>query len=666
MDLQNPPIPDPSAHSRRGFLRRTGGATALAVVGASGGASAAVDESGEFTDDPYSLGVASGDPLPDSVVLWTRLAPNPYEVGGGMPDESTPVQWTVATDEGMTDVVQTGTASADPSSAHSVHVDVQGLRPATEYYYRFEAGGVESEVGRTKTAPAADASPDELRFAFASCQAWYNGFYTAYRYMADEEFDFVVHLGDYIYEYGIDANGGERGVSVPQAYREEPTTLDRYRLQYGLYKSDEDLKAAHASAPWLVTRDDHEVDNNWAGDTPQDPDEQDLQSFLERRAAAFKAYYEHMPFRPAQMPDGPDQKLYREFTFGDLAEVNVLDTREYRTDQACDDGFSVVDCEARLDDERTILGDAQEEWLVDNLESSDATWDVLANQVPFAAMDFEAGPEEGYRMDQWDGYVADRDTVLDAFDAVDNPVVITGDFHSNFANEVVRDYRNDDSPTVATEFVATSISSGGDGADMDEFGRQVLADNDNVRYYNNQRGYVACRLTPDEWETNFRVVEYVTEPDAPVRTDASFSVAAGDPGVRTNVPQYQVDFVAGDPIENLSADTLYAEQDRLLRYAFGTPGEGITEKDTAWPSAEVRDCVDYGHITEHDDGTASVTFTVADDCEGVVLSLAVHSMPDETFDAESVAHQTLLESATESFGPGEHTISVPLPDGAAE
>lgn len=474
----------------------TGGATALAVVGSASGESTAIDERGRYEADPFSLGVASGDPLPNSVVLWTRIVPKPLEAGGGMPDRKVPVHWTVAESEDMRPVVQTGTVFAKPEHAHSIHLVVEDLEPGTEYYYQFKTSRYRSAVGRTKTAPAPGESIDEFTLAFASCQAWYNGFYTPYRYMAEDELDLVIHLGDYIYEYGIGPNGGARNTSVPQAYRTEPKTLDRYRLQYGLYKSDPDLRAAHASAPWLVTRDDHDVDNNWADDVPQDPDEQSRKAFLKRRAAAFQAYYEHMPFRPAQMPDGPDQKLYRNYAFGDLVEFDVLDTRAYRTDQACGDAFSVVDCEERFEEDRTILGEVQEAWLLGNLEESTATWDVLANQLPFAKMDFEEGPEEGYRTDQWDGYVADQNAVKQAFEEhVDNPVVVTGDFHANWANEIRS--ADDESRTIGTEFVGTSISSGGDGSDTNDFGERVVDENDNVRYFNNRRGYVRCHLTSD-------------------------------------------------------------------------------------------------------------------------------------------------------------------------
>jgi alkaline phosphatase D len=548
VDPESPPDPNPTAQNRRQFLQRTGVASTAAALGLSGRSTAAIGENGQFETNPFTLGVASGDPLPNSVILWTRLAPDPLTVGGGMPDQSVEVAWTVATDEAMSDTVTSGTATAETATAHTIHVNAGDLDPNTEYYYRFEAGGATSSVGRTKTAPNPGSTVDEFRFGFASCQSWPAGFYTAFEYMAQDELDLIVHLGDYIYEYGVGANGGERGKSIPQPFREETVTLDRYRIQYGLYKSAPGLKKAHASAPWLITRDDHEVDNNWADEVPQDPDKQTTEALLKRRAAAFKAYYEHMPFRLEQKPNGPDQKLYRNYTFGDIAEFNVLDTRQYRTDQACNDAFAVSDCQERFAEDRTILGENQKAWLLENLESSEATWDVLANQLPIARMDFKAKmtgeQEEGFRMDQWDGYVADQRAVFKTFEeSVRNPVVVTGDFHRSWANDLITAKENSEA-VIGTEFVGTSISSFGDGTDMDGFGRQVIADNDNVRYYNGKRGYTRCTLTPERWETEFRVVEYVTEPDAPVRTDATFTVLDGEPGLQPQSPTVAAESVA--------------------------------------------------------------------------------------------------------------------------
>jgi len=535
---------DTTAQDRRTFMQRTGGVSLAAVLGLSGGAAAMVDEDGNFESDPYTLGVASGDPLPESVIIWTRLAPNPLDANGAMPEEPFDVEWTVATDEDMNDVVNSGTATAEPDHAHTVHVDADGLAPDTEYYYQFECRGETSPVGRTKTAPAADASVEEFQFAFASCNRWVDGYYTAYQYMAEDELDLVVHLGDYLYEYGIDVSDSPREESLPQEYKKETTDLDTYRLRYGLYKSDPDMQAAHASAPWLITRDDHEVDNNWAGDVPQDPDKQSTEAFIERRAAALKAYYEHMPFRMAQKPEDASQKLYRYYAFGDLLDFNVLDTRLYRSDQACDDVFNKVDCEERFEEDRTILGDSQESWLLENLETSERTWNVLANQLPFAQMDFKQGSEEGFRTEQWDGYVPEQRLVKTAFEEdANNPVVVTGDFHSNWANNVISAEGGSDTP-VGAEFVGTSISSGGNGTDMDDFGRQVVSENDNVEYYNNQRGYVRCTVTPAEWTTEYRVLDYVDERGSPIRTDATVELTAGQPGIPATDPLVFADGVA--------------------------------------------------------------------------------------------------------------------------
>lgn len=522
---------DTTAQNRRTFLLRSGGVSLAALLGMSTSAGAMVDDDGNFESDPYTLGVASGDPLPDSVIIWTRLAPNPLEADGAMPSEAFDVEWTVTTDEEMSDVVNSGTATAKPAHAHTVHVDADGLEPDTEYYYQFTCRGEKSVVGRTKTAPETGASVDEFQFGFASCNRWVDGYYTAFGQMAEDDLDLIVHLGDYIYEYGIDVADSPREKSLPQAYKQETTDLDTYRLRYGLYKSDPNMRAAHASAPWLVTRDDHEVDNNWAGDVPQDPDKQSTEAFIERRAAALKAYYEHMPFRMAQKPDDASQKLYRYYEFGDLIDFNVLDTRLYRSDQACDDVFNKVDCAERFEEDRTILGDAQEEWLLDNLAATEKTWNVLANQLPFARMDFKQGSEEGFRTEQWDGYVPEQNLVKTALEEdANNPVVITGDFHSHWANTLIS-AKDGSSEPIGAEFVGTSISSGGNGTDMDDFGRQVVTENDNIEYYNNQRGYVRCTVTPDSWTTEFRVLEYVDEPGAPIYTDATVELTAGQPGI---------------------------------------------------------------------------------------------------------------------------------------
>jgi alkaline phosphatase D len=480
-----------------------------------------------FRQNPFSLGVASGDPLPDSVVLWTRLAPEPLDSFGGMDAVAVPVSWQVAEDEGFRRVVRSGTAVALPDYVHSVHVDVRGLRPGRTYYYRFRAGTELSPVGRTKTAPSPEERPDTFRFGIASCQAWFDGYYTAYRHLAEEDLDVVVHLGDYLYEYSVKTNGGRPDMVLPDKYERVTTLLNDYRDRYALYKLDPDLQAAHAAFPWIATWDDHEVVNNYAAeDHPSLPPP----DFLVRRANAYRAYWEHMPLRPVE-PVGPDLPLYRRFSFGRLVEFNVLDTRQYRDDQACGDGLR-TDCLERLDPTRTLLGPAQEAWLLDGLANSGATWNVLAQQLMMAQLDFNTQPGQAFGMDLWDGYKPARDRIVAAFTerGIANPVVLSGDIHRNMAAEIKADFDDPEAETVATEFIGTSVSSGLDGADMDEFGPEFLA-NPHVRFYNSQRGYVRFQVTPDHLVSDFRVLPFVRQQGAPISTRASFLTENGRPGL---------------------------------------------------------------------------------------------------------------------------------------
>ncbi len=478
--------------------------------------------------DPFTLGIASGDPLPDSVVLWTRLAPEPLEPFGGMDPVVVPVQWQVAEDEAFARVVRAGSATAHPDYVHSVHVDVRGLRPDRPYYYRFRTGPFVSAVGRTKTAPTASSNPTRLRFAIASCQAWFDGFFTGYRHLAEEDLDLVVHLGDYLYEYSVLTNGGRPGVTLPDSFQRVTTLLSDYRDRYALYKLDPDLQAAHAAFPWIATWDDHEVVNNYADENhPSMPPE----DFLVRRANAYRAYWEHMPLRAPVQPVGPDAPLYRRFSFGRLVDFNVLDTRQYRDDQACGDGLR-TDCAERLDPARTLLGPEQESWLLDGLAGSQATWNMLAQQLMMAQLDFNTDPGQAFSMDLWDGYRPARDRIVNAFThlPVANPVVLSGDFHRNMAAEIKADFDDPDSATVATEFVGTSISSGLDGADRDEFTDDFLA-NQHVKFYNAQRGYVRFEVTPELLLADYRVVPYIREQGAPIHTRASFVTESGAPGL---------------------------------------------------------------------------------------------------------------------------------------
>ncbi len=399
------------------------------------------------------------------------------------------------------------------------------LRPDAWYWYQFRVGSEESPVGRTRTAPDLDAPNERLDFAFASCQHYEQGYFTSLRHLSEEDIDFVVHLGDYIYEYeGIDNR-------VRKHSGFEIESLTDYRNRYAQYKADTDLQAAHAAFPWLMTWDDHEIVNNWAGAHSLDDPAQAL-AFLARRANAAQAYYEHMPLRRASIPTGPDIRLYRSASFGSLATFFVLDTRQYRTVQPCGDGVKPK-CPEVYGPDATIMGRAQERWLYDGLGQSESQWNVLAQQVMIADVVRGTTPERRYNMDKWSGYDRDRDRLLGFLHdrRVANPVVLTGDIHSNWVNDLKLDFRDMRSPTVASEFVGTSLSSGGDGADTRASMEGLYSQNPFVKFWNGQRGYVRCRVTPELWTSDYRVVDYVTRRGSPISTRASFVVEEGKAGV---------------------------------------------------------------------------------------------------------------------------------------
>jgi alkaline phosphatase D len=448
--------------------------------------------------DPFQLGVASGDPDHHSVVLWTRLAPDPLADDGlgGMPNRTVAVAWQVATDSRFRHVVRAGAVPARPAGAHSVHVEVGGLAADREYYYRFRAEGHVSPVGRTRTSPAPWSLGGTLAMAFVSCSQYEHGYFTAYRRLAESHPDVVLHLGDYQYEYAPDtyvAPGGN-----PRDHRgPETVTLANYRQRHAQYKSDPDLQAAHAAAPWLVVWDDHELENNWADEVPETPGTPGP-AFLERRAAAFRAYYENMPLRRSSVPRGIDLQLYRRLRWGGLATFHMLDTRQYRDDQACGDGYDA--CPEAADPARSITGEDQERWLVDGFRRSRSRWDILGQQVFFAQRDRDAGPLKVTSMDAWDGYVASRNRITRGWvDAgVRNPVVLTGDVHAHWASDLKLDYDDPTSRSVGSELVCTSITSGGNGADSAPATHPFLQINPHLRFYNNQRGFVTATITPRE------------------------------------------------------------------------------------------------------------------------------------------------------------------------
>jgi alkaline phosphatase D len=515
--------------SRRTLLR-TGGSAAAGIVLL--GRAAAARAVPPFTGDPFSLGVASGDPTPNGIVLWTRLAPAPLE-GGGLPPEIFGVRYEVAADAEFSRIVQRGSIQALPDEAHTVHAEIAGLQPETPYWYRFKFGTEVSTVGRTRTAPPAAKTPEKMRFAFVSCQNYTGGYYPAYADIASQpELELVVHLGDYIYE-GAGLNPARVRNHLPAA---ELFSLSDYRTRHAQYRTDQNLQAAHAAHPFLMTWDDHEFKDNYA-DLDIDPDVP-LKTASERRAAAYLAYWEHAPLARTRKPVGKDMNLYRRAQWGQLATFHVLDTRQHRSDQIVQCAVTEQDpsgyCPDALSDTRGILGAVQRKWLFEGLAGSGASWNVLANQVAFAPFDSDNGAGRLFIADKWDGYVADRQAVLDflAKQPLTNTVVMTGDAHIHSARNVPPSFTSLDGDPVATEFIGTSISTDGDPSSIQtSFGGGL--NNPHVVFRNNQRGYVRVTLDPGVWTNEFRVVDTVRDPNGgTTSTRATFEVEVGKPGAK--------------------------------------------------------------------------------------------------------------------------------------
>lgn len=472
---------------------------------------------------PFALGVASGYPSPHGITLWTRLT-------GDLDPASFAVRWELAADESMRNTVRSGEHTASPEWAHSVHVDVQGLEPDRWYWYRFSAGGAQSPVGRTRTAPAAAAAAKRLRFALASCQQYEQGYYGAYRHIVADAPDLVAFVGDYIYEstWGKDH---VRSHGAP-----EPYSLEDYRARHALYRSDPDLQAAHAACPWLLTWDDHEVDNDYADNRAEDGMERE--AFLLRRTSAYRAYYEHLPLPERMRPRGPDLRVHTQVGWGQLARFYMLDTRQYKSWQACPrpgrrGGSNTVDVESctRLGAAgRSMLGRAQERWLEGALGESRAGWNIVGQTTRMAQFDQKPGPGRRAWTDAWDGYPAARERLLQAFQArkVSNPVVIGGDVHAFHIAQLKLDFDDSDSPVVASEFVGTSITSQGW---PQERIAQFLPDNPHVLMAESRyRGYTRVDVTPQRWLADLRIMDSVQTPDAPCSTLASYVVEDGKPG----------------------------------------------------------------------------------------------------------------------------------------
>ena len=478
----------------------------------------------------FALGVASGDPLVDRVMLWTRLAAEPTAVGGGSPDDDVEVAYDVATDDAFSTLVASGVVTATAELAHSVHVDVTGLQPDTWYWYRFRAGDQTSPVGRTRTVPAAGSTPERMRFVFASCQDYQWGHYAAWRHAAAvDDLDLVLFLGDYIYETNLgdlspDASGARVWANA------SASTLADYRQRYAQTRSDQSLQAAHHAAPWVTVFDDHEVSNNYAGDVGQA--DVTRPASRERRLAAYQAWYEHTPTRidPAPSEFG-DLPVHRSVAFGDLVSLFAIETRQHADPPPCrtepapgtpplaltDDGPA---CEAMDDPDRTNLGTEQEAWLVDGLTSSPSTWNVIGNPILFAGLNVGTAESPEYTRDTWDGYRAVRRRVIDAVvdGKVSNPVVVTGDWHASFVLDVSAEPGGE---TVMPELLATSITTV-------NFSQDYRAANPHVRYFDGtHHGYGLVTVTPDELRCDFTYVADVWDPASPVAQVDSWRVRAG-------------------------------------------------------------------------------------------------------------------------------------------
>jgi alkaline phosphatase D len=536
---------------RRAFLTSTAGATGAVALGvaASGPAAAAGDR-------VFRHGVASGDPWPHSVVLWTRVTPTPADTPGSGRGTEVTVRWQVARDAAFTRVVRTGTVTTGPARDHTVKLVAGGLRPATTYHYRFLLDGARSPVGRTRTAPPVRALPRRLRLGVVSCANWQAGYFSAYRHLAalgaHGDLDAVLHLGDYLYEYAPGGYGyGPSNTDVrPHAPRHETVTLADYRRRHAQYKTDPDLQALHATAPWVVTWDDHESANDAHRRGAENHTPATEGGWRARRAAAYRAYDEWMPVRlGASAALGDGHRIYRRLRFGRLADLSMLDLRTYRSKQAAHQ----MD---RVDDpRRTVTGDAQMRWLKDGLRESPAQWKLVANPVMVAPVVFPPLPRDvsqpladvtgllppdgvPYNLDQWDGYTADRRELLGhlADHGIGGAVFLTGDIHSAWANDLPADAGTyPASPSLATEFVCTSVTSN----NLDDMTGSpprttslaveaaIQANNRHVRYLDfDSHGYSVLDVTPARVQMDYYVVGDRRDRDAGSSWSASWATAA--------------------------------------------------------------------------------------------------------------------------------------------
>ncbi|GIX24654.1 MAG: alkaline phosphatase [Caldimonas sp.] len=519
----------PALPDRRAFLTqlsRTAAAVALARLAAP---VAAQPDGARITDDPFTLGVASGMPRPEGVVLWTRLAPRPLEPDGGLPPVAMKLQWEVADDEHFRKVRQRGEVWTGPQRAHAVHVEVKGLPSGRTYHYRFHCAGASSPVGRTRTAPAEDAEVGLLRVALASCQHYEQGYFTVHREIARQDLDFVLFVGDYLYE-----------TSHPQRrlrrHGPRPITLADFRRQHAWYKLDPDLRAAHAAHPWVLTWDDHEVENDYAGD--RSPLLPDPQAFLAVRAAAYQAYFEHLPLAPWMAPQGPHMRIHDRYPWGRLAELWTLDARQYRSPQACATaqrplgGRLAAPCALLGDAQRSMLGGDQERWLHDGLSTCPRQWKLLGQSTQMSPWGVDTPWGRRLYTDGWDGYPAARERLLRgiAQARVRDVVVLGGDVHRHVAADL-RVVPNDArSPVVASEFVTSSITSAG----LPDYAMGLVrSSNPDLQHArSDERGYVLLSLDARHARAEFRATAHPVLADARLATQAVYVVAAGRAGVQ--------------------------------------------------------------------------------------------------------------------------------------
>lgn len=488
--------------------------------------------------DPFTMGIASGSPTSDSIVLWTRLDPLAVDATG-LSTQSIPVTWQLAHDEQFSRIASQGVIQALPALAHSVHAEIGGLEPDRHYFYRFITGSVTSTTGRTRTFPDSRTAVNRLRLAYASCQQWGNGFYSAYRHMLAENLDLVMFLGDYMYEYP-----SSRPKDIRPTTGGWVTTLEGYRKRYALHKSDLDLQAMHAAAPWLITWDDHEVQNDYAG-TQQGNSGPPVSDFMARRRAAYQAFYEHMPVRLASfkslIADGSENvRIFGSHSFGQLASFYMLDNRQYRDPQACNPnnsiGSSKIDperCGSLNQPQRTFLGEEQEGWLKRQFEKSNTQWNVIGQQTVLGPRNFDTTGGVKISNDGWDGYPQARQRLIDAMrqTRLRNPVVLGGDLHENWVGHILSDYSQPASEAVGVEFCGTSITSLAHTS-QDKIDKMLRVNPHFIFADSNYRGYGVAEFTPQGMTTTLRAVEDATNPQSGIRTLAKFSVESGRPTIQ--------------------------------------------------------------------------------------------------------------------------------------